>query len=119
MAIDRELVRNKFGGKCAYCGTELGKRWHVDHLKPVRRCLTTGKPTNPENENFENLMPACISCNLDKGSIPLEDWRWLIGNKIKVLNRDIKAYSFAKRYGLVEETGKEVVFYYEENENEL
>lgn len=55
---------------------------------------------------------------MDKGSIPLEDWRWLISNKIKVLNRDVKAYSFAKRYGLVEETNKEVVFYFERKNKE-
>lgn len=109
----RERVLNKFGGRCAYCGIVLDGRWHIDHMIPIRRCLSTGKPTNPEHDVEDNLYPSCISCNMDKGSIPLEDWRWLISNKIKVLNRDVKAYSFAKRYGLVEETNKEVVFYFE------
>ena len=34
---NREIIFNKYGGKCAYCGTELQKGWHVDELLPVRR----------------------------------------------------------------------------------
>ena len=34
---DREIIFNKYGGKCAYCGEELQKGWHVDELLPVRR----------------------------------------------------------------------------------
>src|ERR1700751_414762 len=34
---NRELVFNKFGGKCAYCGVELTKGWHVDELLAVKR----------------------------------------------------------------------------------
>lgn len=46
----RERVLNKFGGRCAYCGIVLDGRWHMDHMIPIRRCLTTGKPTNPEHD---------------------------------------------------------------------
>jgi hypothetical protein len=31
----RISVFNKCFGKCAYCGIELKKGWHVDHIKPV------------------------------------------------------------------------------------
>ena len=34
---DREIIKNKFGGKCAYTGTELKEDWQVDHVKPVVR----------------------------------------------------------------------------------
>ena len=34
---NREIVRNKFDGKCAYTGTELLPDWQVDHVKAVRR----------------------------------------------------------------------------------
>lgn len=37
MKNDRQIIFDKFGGKCAYCGCDLLKGWHVDHLKPVRR----------------------------------------------------------------------------------
>ena len=33
----REFIFNKFGGKCAYCGCDLQKGWHVDELEPIRR----------------------------------------------------------------------------------
>lgn len=109
----RKLVYDKYGGHCAYCGCTLESKWHMDHLIPVIRCLTTGKPTAKEHDNIDNLMPACPSCNLDKRSMPLESWRGLIANKVNVLNRDITVYKFAKRFGLVNETGYEVEFYFE------
>lgn len=48
----------------------------------------------------------------DTGDV--EYFRWLIGNFIVRLNRDITVYRHAKRYGLVEETGNEVKFYFEQ-----
>lgn len=34
---DRALIYGKYNGRCAYCGCELQKGWHVDELLPVRR----------------------------------------------------------------------------------
>ena len=34
---DRKAIYEKYGGKCAYCGCELQKGWHVDEIEPVRR----------------------------------------------------------------------------------
>lgn len=34
---EREQIFNKFGGRCAYCGCELTKGWHVDEIQPVIR----------------------------------------------------------------------------------
>ena len=36
-AAERASVWAKYDGCCAYCGCALPDRWHVDHLKPVRR----------------------------------------------------------------------------------
>jgi len=34
----RAVLREKFGGRCAYCGCELPEKgWHADHLEPVMR----------------------------------------------------------------------------------
>jgi 5-methylcytosine-specific restriction endonuclease McrA len=34
----REELRQKFGGRCAYCGDPLpDKGWHADHVEPVER----------------------------------------------------------------------------------
>ena len=32
----RKLIFNKYGGRCAYCGYELQKGWHIDELLPVK-----------------------------------------------------------------------------------
>jgi hypothetical protein len=34
---DRELIKGKFNGKCAYSGTDLEDDWQVEHVKPVVR----------------------------------------------------------------------------------
>ncbi len=111
---DRELVFNKYGGKCAYCGCQLRKGWHVDHLEPLRRSLYKGgNHTYPERDCIENMMPSCASCNINKHSDNLERFRDLITGFMKHLNELNTQYKIAKRYGLVKEDIKPVVFYFE------
>jgi 5-methylcytosine-specific restriction endonuclease McrA len=38
---DRQKIFDKYGGRCAYCGCELQKGWHVDHIDPVVRKTKT------------------------------------------------------------------------------
>lgn len=145
----REIIKMKFGGKCAYCGCELENGWHVDEVEPVRRKRKfvqgywevngerhrtdaeiqeamdnrTAKWVegrwvpdgyeHPERLTIENQFPACASCNINKHSMSLEQFRNLIAGFIKSLNRDSTQYKFAKRYGLLRETSKPVVFYFE------
>jgi len=144
----RELIYNKYGGLCAYCGTELLKGWHVDEIEPVRRNRkyinagwfhketklakqpherASGNPDfewkegryiadgcmHPERFNIDNQMPACASCNINKHSGSLEEFRKLIEGFIKHLNELNTQYKIAKRYGLVVENVKPVVFYFE------
>lgn len=119
---DRQIVHDKFGGKCAYCGCELVKGWHVDHFEPVVRKLKFGNfgqvtSTNefhrPENDCMENYMPSCCSCNILKGSSSLEGFRHFIQNTVNSMSKRFTQYKFAKKYGLIIETGKTVQFYYE------
>ena len=119
----RIKIGNKYNGHCAYCGVVLEKGWHVDELKPVVRnykwnrdktkFVHDGTYQNPENLNFENQMPSCPSCNINKHSMTLEDFRALISGFMKHLNEISTQYKIAKRYGLVQETNKPVVFYFE------
>ncbi len=115
----RQELFEKYDGKCSYCGCELKKGWHADHLKPVIRNPLTKRMDASFNDNYENLMPACPSCNIHKHSLSLKNFRWLIANHIVALNRDYIAYKFAKKFGLVEETGKEVEFYFEKHDKEV
>ena len=68
---------------------------------------------HPERMHIDNQMPSCPSCNINKHSMSLEEFRNLITGFIKSLNRDSVQYKVAKRYGLISETVKPIVFYFE------
>jgi hypothetical protein len=144
----RQEVYDKCGGRCAYCGCELEKGWHVDHVQSIRRKYKTirgyhrhkqsgavvkklpanwratieyvrGKTVpngcmNPELDCVDNMLPACASCNINKHGDTLEVFRASIAGYLRSLNLRMVQYKVVKRYGLVEETGKEVVFYFEQ-----
>lgn len=128
--LQRECIRQKFGCRCAYCGIELGEKFHVDHLVPVKRDFefvknphtgnyqtrSTGVLGNPEADSYENLMPACARCNLNKHSMSLEGWRNSIENFLTGLNGHSKyaMYQHAKRFGMVVEAKNKVVFWFEQ-----
>ena len=109
----RDLVKSKYNNKCAYCGCELKKGWHVDHLEPIVRNWLNGTCEKPENENLENYNPSCASCNIQKNSYTLEQFRENIKQFVNSLNQYSTQYKFAKKYGLVKETEIEVKFYFE------
>jgi 5-methylcytosine-specific restriction endonuclease McrA len=126
----RELLKQKYGGYCAYCGTLLGDKWHADHLKPVMRLSEivrvdkpnqtyifkpTGVMLKPENDTEDNYMPACVACNLHKTNMSLECFRKCLQNHLVTLNKSVahSIYRHAKRFGLVSETPKEIVFHFE------
>jgi 5-methylcytosine-specific restriction endonuclease McrA len=61
---NRELVKNMFGGKCAYTGTDLLPDWQVDHVSPIRRnWWLNNSALFEENHILENMIPY-ISVNL-------------------------------------------------------
>lgn len=103
----------KFAGRCAYCGCELGDRWHADHFEPVIRLADERVAEQPANHAIVNMMPACAPWNISKGRHTLERWRqWLAGH-INSLNSYTPIYRIAKAYGLIVETGKPLVFHFE------
>ena len=155
----RQEVFDKFGGRCAYCGCELGKGWHLDHIEPVCRkfkmvsACWKNKETKqeitinemnkmdlphedmygvtakwkfyerrevpdgfyyPERDTVENALPACASCNINKHGDSIEGFRATITKFVESLNNYSVQYKVAKRYGLIQETQKPVVFYFEQ-----
>lgn len=128
MAISKNIrtqIFNKYNGKCAYCGDPLQKGWHVDEIEPVRRNtrwnsekrryeICKEKPySHPERMCIENQNPSCPSCNINKHSLSLEEFRNLIKGFMKHLNEVNTQYKIAKRYGLIQETNIDVKFYFE------
>ena len=113
MKEKREIVYNKFDGRCAYCGDKLKRGWHIDHLLSVVRNPITNEKEFPERDNINNLMSSCPSCNIQKNSYSLENFRSNIKKNINSLNSYSTQYKFAKRYGLVDENDIDVEFYFE------
>lgn len=127
--VKREQIKQMFGGKCAYCGVELGDRWHVDHVKPVIRFsdikkqqdgtykfVSTKQMCHQEHDNDNNLFPACIACNIHKSSCDVEQFRRLLKGHVQMLNQSnsYSIYRHAKRFGLVQETEAEIVFWFQQ-----
>lgn len=69
--IVRQEAFHKFGGHCAYCGIQLGKSFHVDHVIP----FAGGGP-----DDIMNFFPACKYCNTLKNSWSLEQFRKTIAD---------------------------------------
>ena len=93
----RERVHAKYGGYCAYCGCLLEyKDMQVDHLHPVHK---------GGSNDFENLMPACRSCNHYKETFTLEQFRDRLSATFDNL-KESPTFRLALRYGLASMTGK-------------
>lgn len=115
---EREVVFDKFGGKCAYCGCELQKGWHVDHIQPafhnwsdedIKKHLKQDRGQN----KIENYNPACPRCNRWKGTWSIEQFRNEIFLQLKRLERDSAPFRIASDYGLIKTMDIEVKFYFE------
>jgi 5-methylcytosine-specific restriction endonuclease McrA len=124
-------IWNKYGRRCAYCGDKLEyKKMQVDHIVPQYNFFkwyhqfelngyNHGIPefllhlTPADVNHSDNLNPACAKCNKYKSSFGLEEFRIQIQSQVERLNKYITQYYRAKKFGLVVETGKKVVFYFE------
>ena len=96
--IDRDLIRKKFGGRCAYCGTKLSQErrgdnaLHIDHVHPRRLGGT---------DDAENLVPACRRCNHYKKTFSIDEFRRelsLIPGRLAVSQ---PTFRLAQRHGLI------------------
>jgi hypothetical protein len=77
--------------------------------------------TEKDVNHIDNLFPSCKTCNSWKTVFDLETFRDELEKQIKRLNSYSANYRMAKRYGLVEETEKPIVFYFEtmDSDNDL
>jgi len=113
----RQIVHEKFNGKCAYCGCDvLFKDMHLDHIKPKYRGSTDqdlkkygiDKGTN----DLENLNPSCASCNSSKSTFTIENWRKELEMKHQRLMRDNSSFRILSRFGMIK-VKKNITFYFE------
>ena len=122
---ERTKVYEKFNGHCAYCGEKIEyKNMQVDHIIP--QCFWEHRLKNnwripdflkhltiTDLNHIDNLFPTCRVCNKWKSAHDLELFRTEIEQQIRRLNDYSSNYRFAKRYGLVKETVKPIMFYFE------
>jgi len=131
--IARLAIYNKFERHCAYCGEKITyEEMQVDHVIPKRNFVhSIENDKNGQEAKFikvpdflrhlnekdsnhsDNLFPTCRSCNNRKSTLSLESFRSEIAEQVNRLNKYSTAYRLAKRYGLLREQIKPVVFYFE------
>ena len=101
----RQLVFDKMGGHCAYCGCEFSlQTMQVDHIVPLRK---GGADT------LGNMWPACRSCNHYKHTLTVQQFRQQVEKAPNRLMRYDTTYRLAVRFGLLELNRKPVTFYFE------
>ena len=108
----REALKARFGGRCAYCGSELGNKWHADHMESVYR-LPDGTMENPEHNTIDNMMPACVPCNLHKHGLTLEEWREYLQRSADILRRATSTFRAAERFGVITVNDGPIKFFFE------
>jgi 5-methylcytosine-specific restriction endonuclease McrA len=104
----RTIVFDKYGGRCAYCGVYLVKKWNVDHIKP--------KVFGGTND-FHNLNPSCKDCNNYKCHTDLEGYRKqlykMVNEKIEYLFKSKTKMQVAMNMGVIKHTFWDGKFYFE------
>ena len=106
----REKIRMKYGGRCAYCGKEMGRTFQVDHIKS-QYMAKWEKECRVHEE--DNLNPACRRCNNYKLSWSLEELRRELSQQVIRARRSSLNFRLAEDFGLITETNAPVVFYFE------
>ncbi|EBU8924256.1 HNH endonuclease [Salmonella enterica subsp. enterica serovar Brandenburg] len=87
----RERLRMKFGGRCAYCGCVLPEKgWHADHVQAVLRMLKT--------------------------TYSLEMFRKQVSLQVERGRRSSVNFRTAERFRLISVVNKPVVFWFEQYE---
>lgn len=116
----RIALYEKYNHRCAYCGCEMEyKDMQVDHIESVY-CNSDIAQTMSEEEmyNENNLLPTCRQCNFYKSTFTVEQFRQRLKEVMMPnLQKDFR-YRLAVKYRLIEETGKNVKFYFEEMPDE-
>lgn len=128
----RHEVYNKFNGKCAYTGKELGDDWQVDHVTSQYQhsYLYTGKEDYIEYmkkvHDINNLLPALRIVNHYKRTKNLEQFRrYMTGfhkrlaklpktTRVPATQRRIQYMnSIAEVFGITKDKPFNGVFYFE------
>lgn len=85
---EREIIKQKFGGKCAYSGTELKDDWQVDHFIPIIRNWFSKGAVFENRHHIDNMFPCQKIINHYKGNLSPEEFRdWYLGGLSRRLSK--------------------------------
>ena len=111
----RIALYEKYNHRCAYCGCEMEyKDMQVDHIESVY-CNNDIAQTMSEKEMYDesNLLPTCRQCNFYKSTFTVEQFIQRLKEVMMPNLQKDSCYRLAAKYGLIEETDKSIIFYYE------
>lgn len=126
------MLHAKFDGCCAFCGFALGERWHIWDIEPSKTQVNYRGEIILGNESYENKLPACVSCNStrihgtqhlnfvgDTGrKITIEQFREFLYHEFDFMKNYSMTSTYYKKmikYGLIKETGNDIIFYFEKH----
>lgn len=122
----RERIRNKYNCKCAFCGCDVSKGMHIWDIEPIKTMVGEDGSLVTVNDNEENLLPACKSCEAvrrkndcwgDSGKkMTIEEFRKDCIQSFNYLRNGgmtSTSYGRAIRFGQIVETRIELRFYFE------
>jgi hypothetical protein len=119
----REKVYAKTNGHCAYCGCELPKRWHIDHVIPIHRGSEKifFRPDYMDigTNDIDNLLPACPKCNIDKSDMSVECYREHILSHYDSLYKAQPMFRKLVNFGIIEQVKDTFEFYFEKKGIEI
>ena len=106
---EKAEVLMKTLGRCAYCGQVLTlDTMQIDHVMPI----ALGGA-----DIIQNMFAACVGCNKAKGALTVERFRAAVEKWLRYLEKDSITYRNARRFGLIEEHPRKVIFYFEGMKN--
>ena len=119
MKIDRDVIYNKFNGKCAYCGTDITKKqMQVDHIVSKRFYKISKIKPDLDKDDNSNLNPSCSQCNYYKGCKSIDGFRKHLKNIHKRLVKDFKI-KLSLKYNMIDFKQWDGIFYFEKiNKND-
>lgn len=130
MGIKKDVIYQKFGGRCAYCGHKMKiGDMQIDHIIPkstysfhmeTRHKVPSflSHLTIQDMNHVDNLFPSCQVCNLSKLNYSLEDFRNQVSELVNILENKSQTYKMAKRFNFVKTKKVKSFKFYFENEQE-
>lgn len=109
----RDKIFEMFTGKCAFCGGYLVKGWHVSSVQDLQDFIWSYISKTLATPDMLPFLPSCQSCNGVRGKLTIEGFRRKIAGDLFFIQEACIQYRTSLRFGLVEETAKEVIFYLE------